>query len=162
MKIPAVVALLALTLKSANAKKSHYLKQAGGHRPTRVTTTYDGTECLVENDAETFLYCISHAVDWQIGFEWTQESSTEFIDADNEFYDYFKFALSLYTEQELNVKPYLDLLMDFFDEDTDTEYYTETQFAFGQFKASVFAQLVTWEPLVLCGNVGYVVKDILF
>lgn len=37
----------------------------------------------------------------------------------------------MYTEQEMNITPYLDLLMDFFDEDVDTEYYTETQFAFG-------------------------------
>lgn len=124
----AVVALLLLGAV-AQAKKSHYLKQAGGSRPARVEA-YDGTECLIKDDAERFSMCIDHAIDWQIGFEWTQLSSSEFIAGDH--YDYFTIQFSLYSEQELELRPYNKIRLQV---GTEVDYQGEIKVAFDQFKA---------------------------
>jgi hypothetical protein len=108
MKILTTSAALAVLLASTSfveAKKSHYLKQAGGQRPARVKA-YDGTECI-KDDAELYQWCVSHAVDWEVGFEWNQESSTEYFSATTTFLDYFKIAFSIYSEQEINIMPYV-------------------------------------------------------
>jgi hypothetical protein len=54
------------------------------------------------------------------------------------------------------------LIFDWIDEDTNADFYTDTQFAFTQFKASVFVQIIVWEGLIFCPNAGYYIKDIVF
>lgn len=101
--------------------------------------------------------CADHAIDWQVGFEWTQLSSSEFISG--EHYDYFTIQFSVYSEQELQIRPYTQVKLDL---GTEVDYSGEVQVSFDQFKAQVFAQLKFWKGVIICPNAGYRLKDIIF